>query len=476
MKTKLYVLVLSLFISSAIMAQGIRVLNASEYDQLKRANQLPSKFMMKKTEGEQTILIPRIDPPDNLVHSNSICDCLLPLDSTYNIVPFNAGTPPEYRNDDGSSPAIVLPFSFCFFGQTINSIYINNNGDVSFGSPCFTFISDSFPSANFSMLAALWADVDTRDPLSGLVYYKVTPTSIIIKWEHVGYFPMQGDKLNTYQLILTDGTDPLIANGNVAFCYGDMQWTSGGIGFGAPATAGANLGNGINYTQFGRFNGPGYGYDGPFGANDSVDWLDSSNFIFDMCAANTSPIPFDCNNDTIFLRVGDTTALDVSFLDPNPVQIISIGVNPGGLLNFNTTNNSSGSLARFEGTLIPDAMNLGFNTLTLTATDNGVPALTTIYNRIIHIELPTGIGQNNFSPFISFSPNPFTDQTILTVSGMNGRNVTLSITDVTGREVKKAEHITSTYTIEKGNLTKGIYFYQVTDGNSVNEKGKLIIQ
>jgi hypothetical protein len=36
------------------------------------------------------------------------------------------------------------------------------------------------------------------------------------------------DKLNDFQLILTDGSDPLLPNGNnIAFCYGDMQWTTG---------------------------------------------------------------------------------------------------------------------------------------------------------------------------------------------------------------------------------------------------------
>ena len=52
---------------------------------------------------------------------------------------------------------------------------------------------------------------------------------------------------NTFQLIISDGTDTIIpANNNIAFCYGDMQWTTGaassGIGGfgGTAATVGAN--------------------------------------------------------------------------------------------------------------------------------------------------------------------------------------------------------------------------------------------
>ena len=79
-------------------------------------------------------------------------------------------------------------------------------------------------------------------------------------------------------MIITDGVDPLIPGGNVSFCYGDMQWTTGDAsggagGFGGnAATVGANLGDGSNYIQFGRFDSAGYAYDGPYNLNDGVDW------------------------------------------------------------------------------------------------------------------------------------------------------------------------------------------------------------
>ena len=41
------------------------------------------------------------------------------------------GVPPDYRNDDWSTVSITIPFPFCFYGQQINAIYINNNGNVS---------------------------------------------------------------------------------------------------------------------------------------------------------------------------------------------------------------------------------------------------------------------------------------------------------------------------------------------------------
>jgi hypothetical protein len=38
-------------------------------------------------------------------------------------------------NDDGSTPQITLPFSINFFGVTHNSLFINNNGNVTFNGP-----------------------------------------------------------------------------------------------------------------------------------------------------------------------------------------------------------------------------------------------------------------------------------------------------------------------------------------------------
>ena len=55
---------------------------------------------------------------------------MLPIDATYQIAPFNIGTPPDYRNDDGSTLTINLPFNFCFYGQIQNQVFINNNGNV----------------------------------------------------------------------------------------------------------------------------------------------------------------------------------------------------------------------------------------------------------------------------------------------------------------------------------------------------------
>ncbi|MEI8259210.1 MAG: nidogen-like domain-containing protein, partial [Deltaproteobacteria bacterium] len=69
-------------------------------------------------------------------------------------------------NDDGSSAVIDLTAynlsGLCFFGATHNSLYINNNGNVTFNAPVGTYTPSAFPIAAQPMIAPWWADVDTR--------------------------------------------------------------------------------------------------------------------------------------------------------------------------------------------------------------------------------------------------------------------------------------------------------------------------
>ncbi len=233
---------------------------------------------------------------------SSSCNCLIDVDSTFTLA--------LSQTDDGTTSKIFLPFTFCFYGQNIDSVYINNNGNISF-DPYGMFSSLPFPSSGNSMIAPFWADVDTRDTLGGIgingnVYYKITPTAFIVRWKNVGYYYKQSDKLNDFQLILSNSLDTLIPGGNnLQFCYGDMQWTtgsaSGGVsGFGGvPSTAGVNKGDGVEYMQVGRFDQAGLVYDGGYGANDGVDWLDNKTVIMNTCGTTVSSIALDEFCDTV---------------------------------------------------------------------------------------------------------------------------------------------------------------------------------
>ena len=115
------------------------------------------------------------------------CACWIPRDANWQVAQFDGsggsggpGLPPDYRNDDWSTVSIPVPFPFCFYGQQVNDVFINNNGNVSIANPYATFTASSFPDPNYTMIAPFWADVDTRGPLSGIVYYPVSYTHLTL--------------------------------------------------------------------------------------------------------------------------------------------------------------------------------------------------------------------------------------------------------------------------------------------------------
>ena len=393
--TILSVLVCASYVEAQTPVQNPQQVSVSQYEQLKKQGNLSNGLYVLRRDQSAVPLRTVVQPPTNqTVPAN--CNCIIPIDATWSVVPFQFGTPPSYRNDDGSSPLINLPFNFCFYGQVQTQVYINNNGNVSFGSPYGTFSASAFPSNSYTMIAPFWSDVDTQNLLSGIVYYKITPTAMIVRWQTVGYYSQHVDKLNDYQLIITDGTDPLLPPGsNVSFCYGDMQWTtgdaSGGVnGFGGTAaTVGANMGDGINYIQIGTFDAPGTTYNGPFGPPSQVDWLDNKQFFLDACSTggggNLPPImsaPQVC--DTLTLCVGDTLPITAQFLSPENNQVTTATATASGT-GLTIISSVPGNPAIFSAIFVGMPSNVGMNSVTLTGTDNGSPVESTSGKVIIKV-------------------------------------------------------------------------------------------
>jgi gliding motility-associated-like protein len=332
--------------------------------------------------------------------SGSACSCYIPPDGTYTDA-FPGGS------DDGSTSQLSIPFNFCLYGTNYNSLYVNNNGNVSFDMSYGTFSSSAFPSSSYVMVAPFWGDVDTRG--TGTVQYKITPTAMYINWVAVGYYSSYTDKVNTFQLIITNGSDPILPPGNnIAFCYGDMQWTtgdaSGGMqtGFGGtPATVGVNKGDGTSFIQMGRFDQAGASYFGSYSNDDGIDWLDYKSFYFNSCSStNLPPIASGFSNcDTIKIcGKGDSLILNGLFLAPEAGQNTTISVNLNGTPNTSVISNIPGNSATAAVLVIATAANAGNNVITFTATDNGTPAGVTVVN--VHLFVDT-TNVSNFHPVLS---------------------------------------------------------------------------
>lgn len=392
------VITTSLLFGNTFAQQKNITVDSKEYQLHKQAGTLDNYIVSNPVSNEKIldlskVISGKLGSYTATPKSATQCDCMIPLDGTFSIAPFTSGIAPQYRNDDGSTPLINIPFNFCLYGTSYNSLYINNNGNISFGSPYTTFSSTPFPTSSFTMVAPFWGDVDTRNPQSGLVYYKITPTYMIVRWNNVGYYNNMADKINDFQLIITNGSDPIVPSGNVMFCYGDMQWTTrsasnGTNGFGGiPATVGANAGNGVDFIQFGRFDQPGTTYDGPFGANDGVSWLDFQSFYFDACGSGSNIAPIASITvttaggtslstgicDTSYVCENDTILINATFLAPESNQTVNITTSGSQAGNFTVLSNTSGSVANLVLQFIGTSSNIGNNAITITATDNGSP-------------------------------------------------------------------------------------------------------
>ncbi len=315
-----------------------------------------------------------------------------PLDGTYSVVPFSGAIPPDYRNDDLSSPSVPLGFTFDLYGDLFTSTFINNNGNVSFGSPFFNFTASGFPIGTFPMVAAFWADVDTRGAGSGLVYQKIYDSNadtladtLVVTYDRVGYYAGHDNLLSTFQLAISDGTNPDMGLGNnVCFSWDNMCWTtgdasggSGGFG-GVAATVGANRGNGVEFFQIGRFDHEGTDYDGPFAANDGVSHLDSTTTCFNTSTTTTNIAPIatgfpPSNQLTVDTCLGEDVALNLQFLSPEAGQTTTVGIaDPNGAqANGLVIGNTPGNVATVS--LSWPSPVVGTYPITFTATDNFSP-------------------------------------------------------------------------------------------------------
>ena len=367
-------------------AQGVE-LTVDQYQEMKLTGTLPAEFNVTYS----TLPPPKVQPANQAKGGGGTggnCNCWIEPDNSYTL----ALAP----NDDGSSPLITLPFQFNLYGDLYNTCYVNNNGNVSFQTSFGTYSSAAFPNSNFKMVAPFWADVDTRNN-GGTVKYKLTSNALYVNWTDVGYYNTMTDKLNSFQLIISDGTNTDVGIGStVSFCYKDMTWTtgsasggSGGFG-GTPATVGANRGNGVDYIQFGRFDHAGVDYDGPFGANDGISWLDNKNFVF-TTAVSTQNIPPIASStslcDTVTICVNELVDLDVNFLSPEPDQLTtaSYTIVPPLAAVITETNTSPANTANLHLQFIPTVADTGFHTITYTATDDGIPALTSTVSVVFQV-------------------------------------------------------------------------------------------
>ncbi len=175
-------------------------------------------------------------------------------------------------NDDGyTSPIDITPVfgesGLDFFGTNYNSLYVNNNGNITFSSGLSTYTPGVISAGtNMPIIAPFWADVDTRGSApntptlggtstgSNRVWYDLDEVNGVftVTWDDVGYYSGRTDKLNAFQLQLIDQGEGQF---DIVYRYEDINWTtgnasggSGGLG-GTIARAGYSAGNSYDYYE-----------------------------------------------------------------------------------------------------------------------------------------------------------------------------------------------------------------------------------
>ena len=169
-------------------------------------------------------------------------------------------------NDDDSTSFIDLtaafPVGLRYYGMIYPGVYVNNNGNVSFGAPLGSYTPSAFPLAASqpAMIAPWWGDVDTRNRTgvgdANLVYYDISPGRFIATWFDVGYYSQHNELRVSVQLIITDASEFGVAGAfDIELRYNRCEWTtgdasggSGGFG-GNPAGAGFDAADGVNFQE-----------------------------------------------------------------------------------------------------------------------------------------------------------------------------------------------------------------------------------
>lgn len=173
------------------------------------------------------------------------------------------------RNDDVSTTAIDLrpamgAAGLNFFGTTFQSLWINNNGSVTFGDRMTSFTPTAITgSTGNPLIAPFWTDVDTSSAAglavttggnstgSNRVWWDLDAASrtFTVTWDDVGTFPSKNSPLSAFQLSLRQ------VNGSgdfdITMRYEDINYASpnGGLS-GSYARAGFSAGNGVNFFEF----------------------------------------------------------------------------------------------------------------------------------------------------------------------------------------------------------------------------------
>jgi uncharacterized repeat protein (TIGR01451 family) len=322
-------------------------------------------------------------------------------------------------NDDGSI-AVSLPFTVNFFNANYNSLFLNNNGNVTFDSALSNFTPFDLASAGRVIIAAFFADVDTRvgataaygsGTVNGRPAWGVT-------WPGVGCYNGNTSVLNNFQLLLINRSDIAAGDFDIEFNYDRIQWDSGQASGGDGSCLGGSAARAgySNGTSANSFELPGSAVNNAF--------LDSNT--------STGLIHHSLNNTQLgryvfAVRGGQPVPqLSTSIVDtPDPVTA-------GSNVKYTVTVRNTDSESSVSGVQVTDTLPAGTTFVSRSANCTGTGPVTCSLGTInagasksVYVEVRTspGSGGTNITDSATTTPGGSTGSSTTHVNAPTGTSV-----------------------------------------------------
>jgi hypothetical protein len=131
------------------------------------------------------------------------------------------------------------------------------------------------------------------------------------------------------------------------------------------------------------------------------------------------------------------------------------------------------TVAQIAGPTLGSSFDVGTYTLEFVVTDASGNKDTCNYN--VTVEVCGGVNENNSKYGISVYPNPMKEYVIIENKNIEG-SYTIEITNTLGAIVKTVTSNLKRLEITKGEMSKGLYYYNIKQNNQTLSSGKLAVE
>lgn len=132
-------------------------------------------------------------------------------------------------SDDDSSGPLAIGFDVAFGERTFSTLFVNNNGNLTFDAPLPDFVPFELVTARQPIVAPFFADVDTR--AGRVASYGRTSVdgrpAFGVTWPGVGCYDLVTHLRNAFQVVLVDRSNVAPGAFDIELNYDQIEWNAG---------------------------------------------------------------------------------------------------------------------------------------------------------------------------------------------------------------------------------------------------------